>query len=191
MRPTTSWSTLVTANATTVDPASGVPYRSSARALLRSKPNRSGSGENAMYKTAAAAAPVIRPTARLIAPIPPQARPTDTRAPSHPLTWSAIILRSWRKFRSSSPTGVQTSPSSTMLSARTRMTSEAAGAPMAAAYLGAPKKQTAYMATLPVTAMVVTVGAISAGSPGQRTMARLTDRSLRLSMASRATHATA
>ena len=47
------------------------------------------------------------------------------------------------------------------------------------------------MAALPVTAIVVTVGAISAGSPGQRTIARLTDRSLRLSMASRATHATA
>ncbi len=71
------------------------------------------------------------------------------------------------------------------------MTLAAAGAPIAEAYSGAPKKQTAYMAALPATAMVVTVGVISAGSPGQRTMARLTDMSLRLSTASRATHATA
>ncbi len=39
-----------------------------------------------MYKTAPATAPTIRPTARLIAPSPPQARPMDTTAPSQLLT---------------------------------------------------------------------------------------------------------
>src|ERR1700684_3996746 len=40
MCPTTSWSTLVTANTTMLDPASGSPNRHRARALLLSEPHR-------------------------------------------------------------------------------------------------------------------------------------------------------
>src|ERR1022692_2180025 len=47
------------------------------------------------------------------------------------------------------------------------------------------------MMRLDVTESVATVGAISAGSPSQRTIARLTPRSLKLSTASRETSATA
>ena len=132
-RPTTSWSTFSTMKRMTFDPASGRPNLSSARALARSKPRRKGCGENHRSGTRAAAQPASRPIARLIAPKPDSARTTVTAVPSQILTWSTIILRSWRKFRVSSPIGVATMPSTITTMQSTLTTLVAAGSPIAEA----------------------------------------------------------
>ena len=129
--------------------------------------------------------------ARLIGPNPARASARVSSMPSQTFTWSATVRWSWRKVRWSSPIGAVAKPSIRMTRQSSRITGVAPGAPIAAAYPGAPAKQPRYSAPLATTEIVVTVGVISRGSPGQRTMARLTPRSLTLVMMVRATDATA
>ena len=93
-----------------LDPASGRPKRSSARARPGSNPNRSACGAKAMNSTAPTMEPASWPIARLIAPVPASARPTEVSALVQLASWSAIILRSCRNVRCSMATGAAASP---------------------------------------------------------------------------------
>ena len=96
-----------------------------------------------MNRTAATAAPASRPIARLIAPKCSSGQP-NRRAGADPVVGlSAIIFLSCRKYLCIRATGVETSPSNMTLIESTRITSVAAGAPIALANAGAPKKQPA------------------------------------------------
>ena len=115
----------------------------------------------------------------------------DVSAPTHPTTWSITIRRPARNSRCSSAAGVATMPSITMLAASRRTTFVASGAPISAQNAGAAATATSASITLDSVASVATVGAISRGDPGHRTIARLTPSSLKLRKASSASRATA
>jgi len=100
---------------------------------------RSGSGANFTIRMPLTRPPTTCPMARLMAPKPANASPTDTSVPSQPCTWSAIIFLWPRKLRSSSAAGTATTPLVTTVRARTRTTVAAAGAPIAFANAGALK----------------------------------------------------
>ncbi len=127
---------MLTANTTMLEPASGRPNFSSARALARSRPKRTGL--KTKKRSTDAAAPLSRPIARLIAPKPCTANTIETAAPSQLFTWSAIILRSWRNCRCSMAAGAAARPSAMTFSDSTRTTEVALGAPIAQAKTGAP-----------------------------------------------------
>ena len=98
------------AKTTMLEPASGRPKRSSARARARSNPGRTAPGSKAMKSTAPAAAPASCPIARLIAPSPARAQAIEVSALTQVVTWSATILWPCRNLRCSMPTGVATRP---------------------------------------------------------------------------------
>src|SRR5690348_15334466 len=114
-----------------LEPASGSPKRSSDRAFSELKPKRSAPGANQTNNPAAIADPANWPTARLIAPIPLTAQPTETSALVQLPTWSASILRAWRKVRYSIATGAVAMPLTTTLHPSNRTTGVAAGPPLA------------------------------------------------------------
>ena len=106
-------------------------------------------------------------------------------------TWSAIILRSWRKCRCSIAAGTAATQLIRMLADSTRMTGRGGRGTHRARECGSAEIEPDEQKHARTQEIVATVGAISSGSPGQRTIARLTPSSLKLSTASRATSATA
>ena len=155
-----------------------------------SKPKRTGSAcRNSTSPTSAAA---MRPTARLIAPMPPSAAAIDTIAPSQLTTWSITIRRPARNSRCSSAAEVATTPLMTTLAASTRTIARRRPARPWRRRSRAPRGRRRRRARGSTSVeSVATVGAISFGEPCQRTIARLTPSSLKLRTASSASRATA
>ena len=127
--------------------------------------------------TAPTSGPARRPTARLIAPMPDErAARSTTSAPSQlDRSGRSIIRRPARNSRCSSAAGVATMPLITTLSAE--HADDGGGRrvrPSPRRTRGATAIATAADATLESVDRVATVGAISSGEPGQRTIARLT-----------------
>ncbi len=106
-------------------------------------------------------------------------------------TWSMAVRRPPWNSRCSSAAGVAANPSVTTLMSRTCTTIAAPESPIAPANVGASAIPPSARTTLEITDRVFTVGAIRAGSPGHRMMAKLTPISLMLRIARSATLATA
>ena len=137
MCPTTIWSTLVIANASTPDAMNGSATWSTARTGPRRTPIRIARGEKMMKSTAEARLPAIRPTAKPISPWPVATRAIVTATPIQ-LSTCSITTRVPGARRWSIARGAVTRPLIRTLSVTHRIAWAAPGVPMVAASAGAP-----------------------------------------------------
>ena len=132
-----------------------------------------------------------RPHARLQAPKPPSARASDNPVPDQVTVWSMTSRRRCWKRRCSSAAGPATIPLKTTETDMSRMMPAASGAPSRPATGPAVVYIARKSRTLPAVEIALTVPRTVSGSRSQRTTARLTPSSLKLSTARSATIATA
>ena len=126
-----------------------------------------------------------------MAPEPATARPIEVNAPTHTLTWSISIRVCCLNWRSIIAAGDATAPLMITVRPSSWTTGVALGSPIAAENGPASTYVRPAMTKLAPSAIVVTVGAMSLGSSRQRTIAKLTPSSLKLSTAISAIRATA
>ena len=175
-----------------LEPASGRPkLQQPARDLaIEAEADRLGRCRNSTAPTSRAGEP---PDRRGSSRPCPRARSTiETIAPSQLTTWSISIRRPARNSRCSSAAGVATTP--LMIDAERRARGRrrwrpARPSPRRTRAPPPPRRRRRRCST--AIEIVATVGAISRGEPGQRTIARLTPSSLKLRTASSASSATA
>jgi hypothetical protein len=121
--------------------ARGTPKRISFRAIVRSKPTRTGIRANTKTSTPVTNAPDSWPQAKLNGPAPPRAREMAmTALTPRPTELARMSLPCWKlRIRAALRTAVR--PSITMTSVRSWTTAAAAGSPAAAANAGAASQK--------------------------------------------------